>query len=188
MFEMRNMKIVIYVNFTGPLIDISKSAQKNDNLGTRGDRRIDIDSSAIHANASKTSENKQESSLNKTPDSEEYQDYYADYDKLLKDYYEGDYNEEASLEDDISISEESEEELPQITRTPRTPSKDVGRDTEIFEDQSSRPLVGRKILSANPEHLHFESQHEMDHMMMMMLRNAIGLHRFNYTHRYTQII
>ena len=92
MFEMRNMKIVIYVNFTGPLIDISKSAQKNDNLGTRGDRRIDIDSSAIHANASKTSENKHESSLNKKPDTEEYQDYYADYDKLLKDYYEADYN------------------------------------------------------------------------------------------------
>ena len=96
----------------------------------------------------------------------------------MKDYYEGDYNEESFNEDDSNIKEESEEELPEITRTPRTPTKDGDSDQlrakDIVDDQSSRPLVGRRILSANPAQLHIENQHEMDHMMMMMLRNAIG--------------
>jgi hypothetical protein len=69
--------------------------------------------------------------------------------------------------------------LPEITRTPRTPTRDrkiEGTHTQGIEsDDSSRPLVGRKILSANPAQLHIENQHEMDHMMMMMLRNAIGI-------------
>ena len=46
------------------------------------------------------------------------------------------------------------------TRTPRTPRS------------FNQPRVGRKILSAEPSHLRM-SEREMEHMMMMMLHNAV---------------
>ena len=133
-----------------------------------GDRRIDIEENAQNSNASNTSKADNATTQIENDYPEDGYNYYEDYEGLLKDYYEGDYNEETFNEDESNIKQESEEELPEITRTPRTPT----RNDE--NDQSSRPLVGRRILSANPAQIHIENQHEMDHMMMMMLRNAIG--------------
>ena len=48
-------------------------------------------------------------------------------------------------------------------RTPRTPRS--------FDNPKSR-AIGRKILSAGPAHLTM-SEKDMDHMMMMMLHNAV---------------
>jgi len=154
----------------GPLIGNDRNTRNKSNLGRTGDRRIDIDGITQKSNVTKSSKTGNEN--NETQVENDYSrdgyDYYEDYDRLLKDYYEGDYNDETFNKDDSNIKEESEEELPEITRTPRTPS----RDADI--DQSSRPLVGRRILSANPSQIHIENQHEMDHMMMTMLRNAIA--------------
>ena len=147
--------------FLGPLIDNNQQDRRSQRNGRTGDRRIDIDSN--NQNSTKPSKNLSQNRENNYSD-DDY-GYYDDYEKVLNDYYAGDYDEE-------SITEESEEELPTITRTPRTPT-DIEEENKKL-NENSRPLVGRKILSANPSQLHIESQHEMDHMMMMMLRNAIG--------------
>ena len=147
--------------FLGPLIDNNQKDRRSQRNGRTGDRRIDNDSN--NQNSTKPSKNLSQSRENNYYD-DDY-GYYDDYEKVLNDYYAGDYDEE-------SITEESEEELPTITRTPRTPT-DIEEENKKL-NENSRPLVGRKILSANPSQLHIESQHEMDHMMMMMLRNAIG--------------
>ena len=149
----------------GPLTDNNRQGRRKHRDGRTGDRRIDNDSN--NRNSSKNSEQ-----IENNYSDDDY-GYYDDYEKVLKDYYAGDYDEEPFNSDDSSITEESEEELPTITRTPRTPTK-VDEGDNKKTNENSKPLVGRKILSANPSQLHIESQHEMDHMMMMMLRNAIG--------------
>ena len=149
----------------GPLIDNNRQERRKHRDGRTGDRRIDND--ANNRNSSKNSEQIENNYSN-----EDY-GYYDDYEKVLKDYYAGDYDEEQFNSDDSSVTEESEEELPTITRTARTPTN-VDNGDNKKTNENTKPLVGRKILSANPAQLHIESQHEMDHMMMMMLRNAIG--------------
>ena len=157
------MENYIYNYFVGPLIDNNRNGGRNHRDGRTGDRRIDNDSNS--RNSTQNSQNNSERVEDNYSD-DDY-GYYDDYEKeVLSDYYTGDYDED-------SITEESEEELPTNTRTARTPTSIDGKDNRK-ENENSRPLVGRKILSANPAQLHIESQHEMDHMMMMMLRNAIG--------------
>ena len=159
----KSWKITIYNHFVGPLIDNNRQGRKFHRDGRTGDRRIDNDSN--NRNSTKNSQNNSERSEDNYSD-DDY-GYYDDYEKVLSDYYAGDYDED-------SINEESEEELPTNTRTARTPTNIDNKDNKNV-NENSRPLVGRKILSANPAQLHIESQHEMDHMMMMMLRNAIGM-------------
>ena len=158
--------MTLFLFLTGPLINRNGRLQNTDNKPRTGDRRIDIEDEPQKPIENETLESGTGSQVVSDYPEDDYE-YYEDYEGLLKDYYEGDYNEESFNKDDSNIKEESEEELPEITRTPRTPSKD-----EV--EQPSRPLVGRRILSASPTQLHIENQHEMDHMMMMMLRNAIG--------------
>ena len=84
------------------------------------------------------------------PDIEYDGDYYYDE----EDYYQYDY--------DDSIFDETFNGSG-LTRTPRTPRS--------FDNPKSR-AIGRKILSAGPAHLTM-SEKDMDHMMMMMLHNAV---------------
>ena len=172
-----NTHCLLFVIVTGPLISHNERIQNLGSPARTGDRRIDIDEQAQKSISNKTLESGIGSQAVNDYSEDNYE-YYEDYERLLKDYYEGDYNEESFNEDDSNIKEESEEELPEITRTPRTPTKDGDsekvRTKDNVDDQASRPLVGRRILSANPSQLHIENQHEMDHMMMMMLRNGLG--------------
>ena len=103
------------VALVGPLIDNNRQGRRKHRDGRTGDRRIDNDSN--NRNSSKNSE-KTENNY-----SDDDYGYYDDYEKVLNDYYAGDYDEEPFNSDDSSITEESEEELPTITRTPRTPTK-----------------------------------------------------------------
>ena len=161
-----------------PANDNKERSPARDNAARTGDRRIDIDG----LEQTKPPKNVTSGGIFEQ-ENDYYSDYYTEgdyneYEGLLKDYYEGDYYEDSLTKDDSSIKEESEEELPEITRTPRTPSRNGKNEQpqtrEVPAGESSRPLIGRRILSANPSQLHIEDPHEMDHMMMLMLRNAIG--------------
>ena len=93
------------------------------------------------------------------PDLDKKEDKSENYDEGDYYYYDDEYYDYY----DDSIFDESKNDSNGLTRTPRTPRS--------FNNPKTR-AIGRKILSAEPSHLRMSNK-EMNHMMMMLLHNAV---------------